>query len=80
MVQADLFSSDGGTRVSPVPYGRNSAACESTCAEVNASLKGFVLLISSEERVGDLLHILYRIAHMKLVCLSRKNNIPEDTT
>lgn len=44
-----------------------------------SSLKGFVLLISSEERAGDLLHILYRVAQMMLVRVSRNNNIPEDT-
>lgn len=34
-------------------------------------MKGFVLLISIEERIGDLLHILYYIAHMKYAFLER---------
>lgn len=45
---------------SPVTYGPNAAACQTSGAEVNTSLKGFLLLISSGERVENPLHALHR--------------------
>lgn len=59
MAQGDIFSSGGGTWVSSVAYGLNTAACQTSGAEVNASLEGFLLLISSGERAENLLHALY---------------------
>lgn len=43
-------------------------------ANVSSSLKGFVLLISSGERGGKLLHVLHIVADTRPMCISSKQN------